>query len=102
MAPPQLSIDTKRLELKLQSDNEKNNGREDTGTENVADPTGAEESNGETEKRNEKSRPALILVFVGLVVAYVGVSFNRSNIIMKFHLCDFLFSPGLPGLFVEG
>ena len=106
MAPPQLSIDTKRSELKLQPDNDENNGCADTGAEktdsDVANPTGNEESNGEKEKRNEKLRPALILVFFGLVVAFVGVSFNRSNVIMKLHLCDFLFSPGLPGLSVEG
>ena len=64
MAPPQLFIDTKRLELKLQPDNDENNGCEETGAEKmdskVADPTGAEESRGE--RRTGTRRRDLILL----------------------------------------
>ena len=97
--------------MKKQTDNEKEDRSDDVEAENdqqetraekkdekyksdIADPTGSEESDGE--KENRKPRTAPILVFIGLAVAFVGVSFNKqSNDITKYEF----FSPGLS---VEG
>ena len=93
MAPPQLFIISKTVELKKQTDNDKEDRSDDVEAENdqqegrvekkdekyesdVDDPTGTEESDGETE--NRKPRTAPILVFIGLAVAFVGVSFNKK------------------------
>ena len=97
MAPPQLFIISKTVELKKQTDNDNEDRSDAVVAENdqqesraekkderyendVADPTGTEESDGEKENRNAKSlRPAHILVFIALAVAFVGVSFNKKN-----------------------
>ena len=96
MAPPQLFIISKTVELKKQTDNDKEDRSDDVEAENdqqegrvekkdekyesdVDDPTGTEESDGEKENRNAKSlRPAHILVFIALAVAFVGVSFDKK------------------------
>ena len=113
MAPPQLFTISKTVELKKQTDSDKEDRSDDVEAENdqqetraekkdekyksyVGDPTGIEDSDGEKKNRNAKFRPAHILVFIGLAVAFVGVSFNKKNNDMTKY--EF-FSPGLS---VEG
>ena len=95
MVPPQLFIISKTVELKKQTDSDKEDRSDDVKAENdqqegraekkdekygndIADPTGSEDSDGEKESRNAKLFPAHILVFIGLFVAFVGVSFNKK------------------------
>ena len=90
MAPPQIFINSKRLELKKQQDN-KEDGLEESGAEkkdsDVADTSGPEESNGEKTNRIAKSLHPLVPVLVGQLAAFVGVSFKRSKakIMLKFY-----------------
>ena len=83
MAPPQLFINTKTLELEKQQENKSS---EDFEPEN---------KHGKDENR---SFPILayvvcpILVFTDLAIAFVGVSSNKNDSLLK---CYYLIFPGL-------
>ena len=112
MAPPQLFINTKILELEKQPKNEKEDGSEDFESEdkqesgkkdkekeNNNDNDPVEDADGSDENRIARSLPILtyvvspILVFTGLAIAIVGVSSNNDYGMLKWdHLLIF---PGL-------
>ena len=113
MVAPQLLINTKTLKLEKQPENKKEDEKEnfETKLEQEAETKGKEDgidssdpvkdaSNGNNENRKARLRPFLtyvvspILVFKGLTIALVGVSFNKNGDVLK---TDFLF----PGLSVD-
>ena len=95
MAPPQLFISTKLLELDKQPENEKEDGSEDFEPEQKQEQGDekedkrddgsdrAEDTNEHGE--NRRARPSSILtyivslVFTGVAFALVGVSFNKND-----------------------
>ena len=110
MVAPQLLINTKTLKLEKQPENKKEDEKEnfETKLEQEAETKGKEDgndssdpvkdaNNGNNENRKARLRPFLIyvvspiLVFKGLTIALVGVSFKKNGGILK---SDFL-SPGL-------
>ena len=114
MVAPQLLINTKTLEVEKQPETNKEDGNEDFEPENKqeheadmkekedandsSDPA-KDNCNGNNGKRKASSRPFLtyiispILVFKGLTIAIVGVSFNkRDGILLKY---DYPLFPGL-------
>ena len=110
MAPPQLFIKTKTLELEKQPDNKSYEDfepenkqvqaaeKKDKQEENESnDP--AEDSDENGENRKAKSLPILtyvvspILVLTGLAIAFVGVSSNKNDSLLS--KCYDLIFPGL-------
>ena len=108
MAPPQLFINTKTLELEKQPKNDKEDGYQDIEPENIqeqeankkdktddseaSDP--AEHTDGKDDEiRMARPLPILsyMLVFTGLAIALVGVSFNQNDGMLKY---DHLIVPG--------
>ena len=109
MAPPQLFINTKTLELERPPKNNKDGGSEDVEPENIqeqetkkkdkvcdseaSDPAEHTDADGDDDEiRMAKSLPILsyMLVFTGLAIALLGVSFNQIGGMMKY---DHLISP---------
>ena len=104
MVAPQLLINTKTLELEKQPETNKEDDNEEIDLENKEeheaemkekeddndsiDPA-KDTCNGNNKNRKESSRPFLtyiispILVFKGLTIAIVGVSFNSKDGILK-------------------
>ena len=54
--------------------------KDEENESDIANPTGSEESDEEKKNRKAKPRGAPILVFIGLAIAFVGVSFNQRAI----------------------
>ena len=93
MAPPQLFINTKTLELEKQPENTKVDGFADFDPENKQEqetdksdyPESSKDNNGSFANRKERLLSILtnivspILVFAGLAIALVGVSFNEND-----------------------
>ena len=96
MAPPQLFINTKTLELEKQPENYKVDGFADFEPENKQeqetekednsdDPESSKDTDGSFANGKERSLSILtniaspILVFAGLAIALVGVSFNEND-----------------------
>ena len=96
MAPPQLFINTKSLELEKQPGNYKVDGFAHFEPENKQeqeaekedksdDPESSKDTNGSFANGRERSLSILtniaspILVFAGLAIALVGVSFNEND-----------------------
>ena len=89
MAPPQLFINAKTLELEKQPENEKEDGSEDFKPSNKQEQEAEKEEKGDDNDKSDPDEdtngmdekfPILVFsLFTSLAFALVGVSFNKND-----------------------
>ena len=89
MAPPQIFINTKALELEKRPENDNEDGDEDFEPEKKQEREGKKEEkddNSDHKIEIKGSLPILsyIVVFTGLAIALLGVSFNENDGLLKY------------------